>query len=204
MRPGAVEADGGFDFRRLIALDSLYRINVGPDTPCLHPLSFTTVEDSIVAGGWPPGGTNVIDVDPLLVPGPAGSTYLQQPPEQALTSPAVDAAPQLASSLGLDCRATSTTGEADAGAADLGAHFSTDGRFVGSVACAAPSALVITRGSVPTALSVVATMTALPWTDTPGVLSDPSLPLLFYRVEWPGGYVFTQKDVAQDTVRLRF
>jgi hypothetical protein len=204
MEQNVVGTEGGFDVKRTIALDSGPYGTLSFEFPCLWGTGVPTlVEDSIVRGGWP-GGTNVIDVDPIFVSGPAGTTYLSQPPPQVLGSPAVDFATQLASAVGLDCRTTSTNGMVDSGLADSGAHFSTDGRFVGSVPCAAPSALVITRGSLPTALSVVATVTALPWSDTPGVLSDPSLPLLFYRVEWPGGYVLAEKDVAQDTVRLRF
>jgi hypothetical protein len=161
----------------------------------------TPVLDHVIwEGGWP-DGTAVMDADPLFVAGPAGAFYLgQSPAGQPLTSPGVDAGSTMASGVGLDGMTTRTDLVGDAGVVDLGVHYP-----VAEVVSGRPFAVVdVLRGAQPTALAVIASVGSLPSSDAPGVLSDPTLPLLFYRVEPAYNDVRLAKDVAASTVRLSY
>jgi hypothetical protein len=149
-----------------------------------------TVSSSIVEGGWPEG-TDILDADPLFAAGPEGGHYLSQVAAgQATTSPAVDAGNRPAAELGLDRRTTATTSLPDAGAVDLGYH------------AASITAFRILRGTIADALAVHATVPALPFADDAGTLSDPLLPLLFYRAPELGVDLVVGKDLASDAVTL--
>ena len=54
------------------------------------------------------------------------------------------------------------------------------------------------------ALSPHASVSSLPYSDAAGTLSDPSLPLLFYRVPEASNDLLVAKDVAGDTIVLSF
>jgi len=150
------------------------------------------VETSIVEGGFP-GGTDIIDADPLFVPGPMGDHYLSQTAAgQAMTSPAVDAGILQASDLGLDARTTRTDSVGDAGVVDLGFHYP------------AVASLTVERGTSSAVLTPHRSVTALPFTDDPGTLSDPGLPLLFYRIPEAWNQLHVEKDLIDDATRLVF
>jgi hypothetical protein len=166
--------------------------------PTSAPLEFEcpgdppTISSSIVRGGYP-GGTGIIDSDPLFVTGPLGSAYLSQVAAgQATTSPAVDAGNRLAADVGLDQRTTATSSMPDAGVVDLGYH--------------APRVLPLTieRGTVADTLAPYRVVDDLPFDDDAGTLSDPALPLLFYRIPAATRALGVQKNTALDAVRLVF
>jgi hypothetical protein len=153
------------------------------------PGSEANVRDSLIQGGFP-GGVRILDADPLFVPGPLGDAYLSQPPVQAATSPAVDTGAVPATTAGLDTRTTSADSAPDAGVVDMGFHWR------------ALAALTILRGTRADALAAHRTVTALPFTDDPGTLTDPALPLLFYRVAEATNEIGVQRDEGADAVRL--
>jgi hypothetical protein len=149
------------------------------------------VTNSIIEGGFP-GGVDILDADPLFVPGPLGDHYLAQPPVQVVTSPAVDTGSTTAALRGLAGRTTSADSALDAGIVDLGYHPE------------ALAALSILRGTTADALTAHRTVSALPFTDDPGTLSDPGLPLLFYRVVEATNEIAVERDETADAVRLAF
>lgn len=150
------------------------------------------VLSSVVEGGFV-GGTSIIDADPLFVPGPQHAYYLSQVPSgQPTTSPAVDAGSQSAVAASLDQRTTATNSTLDAAAVDLGFH-------------AVPAtSLTVLRGTVATGLVPHRTVTALPFVDDPGTLSNPALPLLYYEVRLTDTDIAVTKDTVADAVMLSF
>ncbi len=159
--------------------------------------------DSIVEGGLGPAGTNILDVDPLFVPGPAHDHYLSQLAcGDAADSPALDAGPALAADVGMAAPySTCRQGTGDAGLVDWGFHASGLGYALypdGAVGLP----LRILRGSRPDSLVEIATTGDLPWLDAPGLLDDPALPLLFYSVETVLNDVRAVPDDVANTVRL--
>jgi hypothetical protein len=158
--------------------------------PCQHETP--QVESSVVEGGYP-DGTGIIDADPLFVPGPMGDYYLSQTAAgQAMMSPAVNVGILQASDLALDARTTRTDSVGDEGVVDLGFHYP------------AVALLTVERGTSSTALAQHRSVTALPFTDDPGTLSDPALPLLFYRIPEAWNQLGIEKDLAVDAIRLVF
>jgi hypothetical protein len=150
------------------------------------------IASSLIEGGYP-GGTNIIDTDPLFAPGPLGDYYLSQASAgQPTTSPAVDAGSRPASDQGLDQRTTATDSVPDTGTVDLGYH------------PPRVASLTIERGTTPDALTAYRTVAGLSFEDDAGSLSDPSLPVLFYNVPGARNELGVQKNVALDAVRLVF
>lgn len=103
------------------ALENLYFDNV-QDCLCGVPLDDGAAACPVPVTACPGAGTSLF-TDPLLV----GARHLSQPPDQAVTSPAVDFASILASQAcaGAQCLDETTTSTAltlDSGAADLGDH----------------------------------------------------------------------------------
>jgi len=151
-----------------------------------------TVETSLVEGGFP-GGTGILEGDPLFVPGPFGDHYLSQVAAgQPASSPAVDAGSGLATDVGLEARSTRTDSVGDGGTLDLGYHYES-----------IPS-LSVLRGTAADALTLHRAVASLPFVDDPGTLSDPSLRLLFYRVPEAQNQLGVEKVLVQDAVGLRF
>ena len=160
------------------------------------PSSSLTVTNSIIQGGWP-GGTNVMDADPLFVAGPACDAYLSDVAAgQPVTSPAVDAGSVTAVDAGLDLATTRTDGVPDTGPVDLGYH--TPG--------AAPlEPVVVRRGTTPTSLAEVASVDdPLTWNDAPGTWHDPSLRLLFYDASDNLRVLLVSGDAATDAIHLEW
>lgn len=140
------------------------------DEPGVYEL---VVSNSIVQGGWS-RGTGVLDVDPLFVSGARGDHYLADiGAGQPATSPAVDAGSRTAAAAGLDALTTRTDGVPDSGQVDLGYHADPVGQR---------RPFTIRRGTRPQALTPIASVASLPFSDAPGTLVDPSMPLLFYDV----------------------
>jgi hypothetical protein len=149
------------------------------------------VDSSLVEGGHP-GGSRIIDADPLFVPGPVGDYYLSQVAAgQAGTSPAVDAGNTSSSLAGLDVRTTATDSSADGGVVDLGYH---------------PERvnLRVMRGTAANALALHRVVAGLPFVDDPGTLGDPTLPVLFYEIAEVENEISVEKDLATNSVRLMF
>lgn len=171
--------------RRSIAWPEGLRDGLFPGCTCF-------VSNSISAGGWR-GQADVLDLDPLFAAGPGGDYYLGQlAAGQPSESAAVDLGSITAASVGLDVRATRTDSVPDVGMVDLGVHYRPFGM------------LTLLRSQVPTALAPIRTMPGLPILDDPGVLSDSSLPLLYYAVEAVNNDIHVKKDLAGDTLRLSF
>jgi hypothetical protein len=151
-----------------------------------------TIASSLIEGGYP-GGTNILDADPLFAPGPLGDYYLSHATAgQSATSPAVDAGGRPSADLGLDQRTTATDSTPDAGTVDLGYH----------PPRVAP--LIIERGIAPDALTAHGTVAGLPADDDAGSLSDPSLPVLFYSIPGVRNELGVVKNMTLDAVRLVF
>jgi hypothetical protein len=173
-----------------------------PNAECIIPTYDGS--DSIVTGGFPnPGGTNILDVDPLFVAGPLHDQYLSQfACGDAVDSPAFDAGPALASDVGMGPPYSSCKqGMPDVAAVDWGFHASGlgYGMYPDGVL---GTPLRVLRGTRPNALTEIAVTDSLPWVDAPGVLSDPTMPLLFYSVETVLTVVRAVPDTATDSVRL--
>jgi hypothetical protein len=150
------------------------------------------VSSSIVEGGYT-GGIDVLDADPLFVPGPLGDHYLSQTSAgQSTTSPAIDAGNRPSADLGLDQLTTATDATMDVGTVDMGYHYEP----------VAP--LEILRGAAPNELAPHGTVTSLPFVDDAGTLTDPALPLLFYRIPAATNEMGVEKDLAADAPRLTF
>lgn len=160
--------------------------------------------DSIVEGFFSRRpGMNVLDVDPLLVPGPLHDAYLAQSAcGDAVDSPALDGGPELVADVGLDAPySTCRRGIPDAGPADWGFHASGVGySLYPDGAIGLP--LRVMRGTRPDALVEVAAIDDLPWRDAPGALDDPTLPLVFYSVDIVVNDVRALPDAASRSVRL--
>jgi hypothetical protein len=167
----------------------------GPSSPPVEfecPGDPPSIVSSVVYGGYP-SGTNIIDADPQFVSGPLGDYYLSQVAAgQATTSPAIDAGSRLAADVGLDRRTTATSSAPDTGVVDLGYH--------------APQVLPFTieRGTVADTLAAYRVVADLPFDDDAGSLSDPALPLLFYRIPGATRALGVQKNFGLDAVRLVF
>jgi hypothetical protein len=159
------------------------------------------VDESLVRGGFALG-TAIVDADPLFVSGAVtGHALAQVAAGQPIDSPAVDAATVTAASVGLDTGSTRSDGVPDAGLLDFGVHVGSDsGPGWGTMS----SAFTIVRGTSARALSEVARDVPLPWTDAPGLLHDPTRPVLFYRVEWPLSPVYVMKEPVTDSLALSF
>jgi hypothetical protein len=146
------------------------------------------VSDSVVQGGWPTG-TNVIDRNPLLVKGRAMDYYLASRatgwPEDSV---ALDGGPEPAQDVGLSSYTTQTDSALDSGAADWGAHCVPN---LGSIP--------VFRGQTRYEFYVIGEVNWLPFSDTPSVLHDPSLPLLFYLVDMSTD-IHLRKNEALDTI----
>ena len=150
-----------------------------------------TIDDSLVSGGFP-AGTDILDLDPTFTPGAHGAYYLSQiAAGQATDSPALDAGNVTAVAAGLDLLSTRTDSGSDAGQVDLGVHYRPSGM------------LLIRRGVAADALAPLATVSGLPYDDV-GALADSTMPLAFYRVEWPLNIVLVTKVPATASVRLTF
>lgn len=150
------------------------------------------VSSSTVEGGFP-GGVNVLDADPLFAAGPGGNFYLSDAAAgQPATSPAVDAGSVSAAAAGLDARTTRTDSVPDAGMVDHGFHYES------------LPALTVLRGTRADALLPHRTVTSLPFTDDAGTLTDPALPVLFYRVAEASNSIFAVKDLPAETLRFEF
>jgi len=153
--------------------------------------STLTVESTLVQGGFP-GGTNILDQDPLFFPGPLGDYYVSETGAgQAATSPAVDAGSWTAASVGLDARTTRTDSVADTGAADLGYHYRS------------LPFLTILRGTVADNLTPYTSVAGLPFADA-GVLGAPGLERLYYLVPEAENELGVRKDTRTGSVVLEF
>jgi len=173
-------------------LHSILWADLGGEISWQCPSGSLSVASTLVQDGWP-GGLNVIDEDPLFVAGPGGDFYLSQIlAGQGVTSPAVDAGSISSAAAGLDQRTTRTDSLADSGQVDLGFHYES-----------VPS-LTILRGTTADGLSPHRTVPDLPFTDDPGILTDPGLPRLFYRVPEAQNELLVIKDLAGNTLRLEF
>jgi hypothetical protein len=176
----------------------------GTTGPDFCPIS---IGDSI-ARGLPPLGacegtlSNVRNVDPVLVERVDGTHALSQVASgDAVDSPGVDQGPMNAAAVGLDAVSTRTDGVGDSGLVDWGFH---GGFHVGPTWMATlpvpDDRLMIRRGERPDRTAEHSRTPGLPWTDAPGVLSDPSLPLLFYDVLWTDTPIHLRKDELTDSV----
>jgi hypothetical protein len=188
---GGIWLGGVSDATELRIANSIVWGNVDGSLLSSCPGTPTTVEWSLIEGGY--AGTGNLDADPRFVLGPYSSHYLSQPAGgQPTTSPAVDAGSQPAFDAGLDVRTTASSSLLDEGTVDMGYHYRP-----------LPT-LIIERGTIANALSGHAADADLPWEDDPGTLSDPSLPLLFYRIPATDRDFGVTKSVTFDTVRLAF
>ncbi|MHC4943954.1 MAG: right-handed parallel beta-helix repeat-containing protein, partial [Planctomycetota bacterium] len=79
----------------------------------------TQVTYTDISGGYP--GIGNIDLDPEFIAGPHGDYYLSQPPEQATTSPCVDAGDPGSGNMVLGT--TRTDGIQDENVVDMGFHY---------------------------------------------------------------------------------
>jgi len=132
------------------------------DPPAAPTSASFTLSESLL-----PGPGNLAGVDPLLVTGPSGDTYLAQVASgQAADSPAVDAGDVPASGLSVGLRTTRTDGVRDAGSVDLGFHHE-------------PVSYTLSRGTEPDALVPLLTGITLPVRDADAGTAD----RLFYRVD---------------------
>ena len=102
----------------------------------------------------------------------------------------MDAGYQTSFVAGLHGRTTASDSATDSASVDLGYHY----RVVVS--------LTVLRGTRADALSPHRTIESLPFSDGFGTLSDPVLPLLFYRVIETENELRVDKHLAADAVRL--
>lgn len=166
-----------------------------------------TAQDCVVAANAQPG-INVIEADPLYVPGPQDDFYLSDVTVgQAATSPAVDGGPELASDLGLDTLTTRTDGVADSGLVDWGFH---RGAFLDGAGGPwadepVPPLLEIRRGTQPNALIDHGATVDLPWTDECCIVPDPyRRTLMFYDVPAATAPIRLVREEARQTVRIEY
>ena len=151
-----------------------------------------SIRSTLVQDGYP-GGIDIIDADPLFVPGPGGNFYLSHiETGQPETSPAVDAGSIPSSAAALDTRTTRTDSVADSNIVDLGYHYNV------------VSSLTVLRGTIADTLSNYRDVDFLPFLDDPGTLTDPTLPLLFYRVQGVENQIMVRKEISEDTLRLDY
>ena len=179
--------------------------------------------DTLIGADAQPG-TNVIEADPLFVPGPYDDYYLSQSAAgQAATSLAVDGGPELASDLGLDTMWTRTDEVPDSGPVDWGFHrgafldsagITPGGRPGGRPGVSAggpwasepvPTLLEIWRGTQPDALTAHGATVDLPWTDECCIIPDAfGRKLMFYDVPAATAPIHLLREASRQTVRIEY
>jgi hypothetical protein len=159
--------------------------NAGGDVdaiPATTDIQFTLSEAAL------PGLSNITGSDPLFVDGPYGTSYLSsRVAGQGVDSPAIDAGGVSAANALLAFRTTRTDGVRDDGVADIGYH-------------APPSSYTLERGTLPDALSPLATAAMLPVLDV-GAAGPTASPLYYYMLDSDDSILLERRDMD---VRVRF
>jgi hypothetical protein len=137
-----------------------------------------------------PGTANLDGVDPLLVSGPGGDTYLSQiSAGQADDSPTVDAGSVPAEFAGLQYRTTRTDGVRDQGTLDLGFHYE-------------PWTFTLFRHTDPVNLPPHLPDVVLPVSD-PGAAGPGAPSILFYEADSDEG-ILLRRSGNDVEVRFRY